>query len=81
MTNERKDTIAKQREPHIWMGRDNEFKKQARNQESALKKGYLDLQADAEAQREAANKLRKHNFTLGFHKGGMAGPDNQQNEQ
>ena len=63
MAKERKDTIEKNRARHIWMGRDNEFKRLAGKPQDQV---VLDLSAQKSGNQELASKLRAHNFNFGY---------------
>lgn len=61
---ERKDTIEKNRQRHIWMGRDNEFKRLASKQQSQVP---LNVESSSKNHnRELADRLRSHNFNFGY---------------
>ena len=66
ITKERKDTIEKNRARHIWMGRDNEFKRLAGKPQSQVPLDLGSGSASKNKNRELADRLRAHNFNFGY---------------
>ena len=63
MTKERKETIEKNRQRHIWMGRDNEFKRLAGKAHDRTANESAPV---ANSNNDLAKKLRAHNFNFGY---------------
>ena len=63
LTKERKDTIEKNRQRHIWMGRDNEFKKMAGLHEKEFE---LKSKIAPTSNNDLKERLRAHNFNFGY---------------
>ena len=59
----RDELSQKARQPHVFMGRDNEFRTYRRPQQAVLSKSVKDSTA---LYAEAGASLRKHNFKFGF---------------
>lgn len=64
LAKERKETIEKNRQRHIWMGRDNEFKKSAANTQSVDSR--INPQLASKTNSDLKEKLRAHNFNFGY---------------
>ena len=60
---ERKETIERNRQRHIWMGRDNEFKRLAGKPQT---EASPDKGSSSANNAELARKLRAHNFNFGY---------------
>ena len=65
LTQERKDTIEKQRQRHIWMGRDNEFKRAIGSSPYDARAAKASS-ASKQANSELKDRLRAHNFNFGY---------------
>lgn len=59
----RESNYLKQRQPHVWMGRDNEFRTQRRSENANVSKS---VQNAVQMYSSAGANLRNANFAFGF---------------